>query len=60
MAEELLDHYEPHVASIKLVPSSGGLFEVSVDGSLIFSRARLGRFPKLEELKAKLEALIPS
>ena len=60
MTEELIDHFEPHLASIKLIPSSGGVFEVSVDGTLIFSRARLGRFPKFEELREKLEPLLQS
>jgi selenoprotein W-related protein len=32
----------PGVA-IKMVPSSGGVFEVSVDGKLVFSKKALGR-----------------
>jgi len=27
-------------------PSSGGVFEVTLNGSLIFSKKKLGRFPK--------------
>lgn len=30
-------------AEVKLVESSGGLFEVTVDGRLIFSKKNLGR-----------------
>ncbi len=30
-------------AEVKLVESSGGVFEVSVDGRLIFSKKSLGR-----------------
>jgi selenoprotein W-related protein len=30
----------------KLVPSKGGVFEVSVDGRTIFSKQALGRFPE--------------
>jgi selenoprotein W-related protein len=29
----------------ELVGSGGGVFEVSVDGKLIFSKKKLGRFP---------------
>jgi selenoprotein W-related protein len=29
----------------ELVASGGGVFEVSVDGKLIFSKKKLGRFP---------------
>lgn len=31
------------VAEVSLVPSSGGVFEVSVDGALVFSKKALGR-----------------
>jgi len=30
---------------VELVPSGGGAFEVKVDGGIIFSKLRLGRFP---------------
>jgi selenoprotein W-related protein len=31
--------------STKIHQSSGGVFEIEVDGELIFSKAQLGRFP---------------
>ena len=37
-----------------LIRSSGGVFEVKRDGTLIFSKRSLGRFPKTEEILAKL------
>ena len=30
--------------------SGGGVFEITVDGKLVFSKKRLGRFPTDEEL----------
>lgn len=39
-----------------LVKGSGGEFEVSLDGSLIFSKRQEGRFPLLEELLPKIPA----
>ena len=30
-------------AEVRLIESSGGAFEVSVDGAVVFSRLRLGR-----------------
>jgi len=36
------------------VESSGGVFEVTRDGTLVFSKKSLGRFPETEEI---LEAL---
>ncbi len=38
----------------KLIPADGGVFEVVVDGTLIFSKKQLNRFPEDEEIIAKL------
>jgi selenoprotein W-related protein len=35
---------------VKLVPSSGGVFEVSVDGKLVFSKKALGRHAQPTEV----------
>lgn len=34
--------------------SSGGVFEVTVDGQLVFSKKQEGRFPELEEVLSRL------
>ncbi len=34
----------------KLIPSSGGIFDVTVDGTLIFSKRALGRHAKPGEI----------
>jgi selT/selW/selH-like putative selenoprotein len=39
-----------------LVRGSGGEFEVSVDGRLIFSKKQAGRFPDTSEVLALLPA----
>lgn len=33
-----------------LIEGSGGRFEVTVDGSVVFSKASLGRFPAYQEV----------
>jgi selenoprotein W-related protein len=38
----------------ELIPGSGGVFEVKVDGKLIFSKAAAGRFPEPEEIVGQL------
>jgi selenoprotein W-related protein len=48
--ELLLDKYELQIGEITLVPSSGGRFEVTVDGELVFSKLAQKRFPEDEEL----------
>lgn len=42
-------------AEVELVSSGGGVFEVKVDGKLVFSKRKLGRFPEDEEIFAKLD-----
>ena len=39
-----------------LVKGSGGVFEVTVDGTLVFSKKKEGRFPETEEVLAHLSA----
>jgi selenoprotein W-related protein len=39
----------------KLVPSSGGIFDVMVDGKLVFSKRALGRHAKPGEIVALLK-----
>ena len=52
MAQELLTTFERELGEVALVPGSGGVFEVRVDGELVFSRGERGRLPELRELKA--------
>lgn len=43
-------------ATVKLVKGSGGVFEISVDGELRFSKKNAGRFPQDRELDSLLPA----
>jgi len=36
---------------VELIGSSGGVYEVVVDGNLIFSKKKLGRFPEDGEIR---------
>jgi selenoprotein W-related protein len=42
---ELLNGWAPRIARATLLPSSGGRFEVTLDGELLFSKAALKRHP---------------
>lgn len=39
------------VREVALAPGSGGVFEIRLDGELLFSRGSAGRFPESRELK---------
>jgi selenoprotein W-related protein len=51
MAQELLTTFEQEIGELGLKPGTGGIFEVHVDGALIWSRKESGRFPDIAELK---------
>lgn len=52
MAQELLTTFTEEIGSVTLTPdATGGVFEVRVDGELIWSRKDEGRFPESKELK---------
>ncbi len=38
LLNELLEHYEHLIEEIKLIPSDGGRFEVTVNGQLLYSK----------------------
>ena len=43
---------ELYGAEVELVPGVGGVFEITVDGRLVFSKKQTGRFPTDEEIDA--------
>jgi selenoprotein W-related protein len=38
------------IGALKLVPATGGAFEVTVNGRLLFSKLKLHRFPEEGEI----------
>jgi selenoprotein W-related protein len=55
---ELLKAFEANIESLSLIPSSGGVFEVEVDGKLIFSKKELGRHAATGEVVEAVRGLI--
>ncbi|MCG8339211.1 MAG: Rdx family protein [Proteobacteria bacterium] len=41
----------------KLQPSGGGVFEVTVDGTLVYSKKKTGQFPNENDLLNQLKKL---
>jgi selenoprotein W-related protein len=54
MAQELLTTFDTELGEVALIPGSGGVFEVRVDGELVWSRRVQGRFPESKELKQRV------
>ncbi len=55
LTELILKGYKQKVKSYELIPSQGGVFEVEVDGKLVFSKKKEGRFPEWREIEPALK-----
>jgi selenoprotein W-related protein len=51
LAQELLTTFASDIGELALVPGTGGVLEIRVDGQLVWSRAERGAFPEIKELK---------
>jgi selenoprotein W-related protein len=51
LAQELLATFAAELGEVALVPGDGGIFEVQLDGELLWSKAANGRFPEPKEIK---------
>jgi selenoprotein W-related protein len=49
-AQELLTTFQRELGEVALIPGTGGVFEIRLDGETIWSRKESG-FPELPELK---------
>jgi len=58
MLGELMTDIQHLVSDVKLIPDTRGLFEWSVNGDLVFSKAAMGRFPDMDELRELVYAYL--
>jgi len=45
LTNKLLTTYKQKIKELKLVPASGGAFELSINGELVYSKLQTGKFP---------------
>jgi selenoprotein W-related protein len=57
MATELLNTFGTELGSVTLVPGTGGVFFIEVDGQLIWERKRDKGFPDIVTLKKLVREL---
>jgi selenoprotein W-related protein len=55
LAGELLSRWAPIMRAVELQSGSGGRFEITLDGELVFSKKAAGRFPKPGEVARLFE-----
>jgi selenoprotein W-related protein len=58
LAEAIMEAFGQRFGALKLIPSDGGRFEVSLDGKLLYSKLATGEFPEnqhiVEQLRGQL------
>jgi len=59
VTEEILSNYQHVIDDLTLVTGDKGVFDVHVDGKLIYSKAETGRQAHEGEVLAALKSLIP-
>jgi selenoprotein W-related protein len=58
IAQELLTTFESDLKAVSLQPGTGGIFEVRLNGKVLFSRKVQERFPESKELKQLIRDVI--
>lgn len=46
----MLAGWAPVIRSLELVPGTGGIYDVDLDGERVFTKAMLGRYPEPDEV----------
>lgn len=58
MAEQLLEEFEHQITSFGFIPSSGGVFEVVVEGDLVYSKKETGQHAEYEQVAGPIRERI--
>lgn len=58
MVDKLLEEFEHKIDSVLLVPGTGGVYEVDVDGTRVFSKKELGRHAEYAEVAEPIRSLL--
>jgi len=53
-----MNKYQHQMVSLTLLPGDKGIFDVKVNGTLIYSKHITGRFPKPGEVYTELKRMI--
>lgn len=52
MTNRLVSNFKQKINRFELIPSSGGCFELTVDGELVYSKLETGKFPDETEMES--------
>jgi selenoprotein W-related protein len=55
LAAKILTAFKQRIASLRLIPSKGGCFELVVEGELVYSKLKTGLFPDEDTIVKAVE-----
>jgi selenoprotein W-related protein len=58
LTTKILPRFKMAIKRYVMIPSKGGCFELTVGGTLVYSKLKTGQFPNEDELLRSLEKLI--
>lgn len=50
MAAKILSKYKQQIEYLQLIPGSGGCYELTLDGRLVYSKLQVGAFPEEDQM----------
>jgi len=58
MASQLLDEFEHYIGSLVLVPSRGGVFEITLGDADIYSKKATKKYPEYEDVAPQMRTIL--
>jgi selenoprotein W-related protein len=58
LTAKLLAHFKMQIFEMRLIPSSGGCFELTANGKLVYSKLAEGKFPNEDQMLKELETIL--
>jgi selenoprotein W-related protein len=58
LSEAIMDAFGDRFGALKLIPSDGGRFEVTLDGALIYSKLETGDFPENKQILEQIRTRV--
>ena len=58
MTTKLLEELKQNISGLELEPSTGGCFELSINGDLVYSKLETGEFPDEDQMVALVKKAV--
>ena len=59
MTDSILETFGPKISRVILLPSSGGRYEVTINGELVYSKKATGKHAPLELIVEEISKRLP-